>query len=59
MTDIDLLGRLTRLAEMTSEQVAGNGSEWVAGFKSESLAGLIGIRTPISVGFWASRSKTR
>ncbi len=28
-----------RLAEIRSVQVAGNGSEWVAGFESESLAG--------------------
>jgi hypothetical protein len=32
------------LAEITSEQVAGNGSEWVAGSESESLAGNVGIR---------------
>ena len=41
----DLLGALIRLAEIISEQVAGNGSEWVAGLISESLAGNVGIRS--------------
>ena len=45
MTIKDLLGRLTRLAEIRSEQVAGNASERVAGLPSEYLAGLIGIRS--------------
>ena len=35
--------RPIRLAEISSGRVAGNGSEWVAGPESESLAGLIGI----------------
>ncbi len=39
MTVIDLLGRCHPLADIASEQVAGNGSEWVAGMRSESLAG--------------------
>ena len=40
----DLLATLIRLAEIISEQVAGCGSEWVAGLISESLAGNVGIR---------------
>ena len=50
----DLLATLIRLAEIISEQVAGCGSEWVAGLISESLAGNVGIR---SLGHFSYFSK--